>query len=78
MDEMKTQENLAWDKHNGELIGYVDLGDIDLNYATLSKVTTVASHVLVFLIQSIVNLFKFSIVSFATDGISASEMFPLS
>ena len=57
---------------------YVDLSGIDLNYATLSKVTTVASHVLVFLIQSIVNLFKFSIVSFATDGISASEMFPLS
>ena len=40
MDEMKIQENLVWDKHNGELIGYVDLGDIDLNYATLSKVNT--------------------------------------
>ena len=56
---------------------YVDLGDIDLNYATLSKVTTVASHALVFLIQSIVNPFKFSIANFATDGISAPEMFPL-
>ena len=77
MDEMKTQENLAWDKHNGELIGYVDLGDIDLNYATLSKVTTVASHVLVFLIRSIVNPFKFSLANFATDGISASQMFLL-
>ena len=30
MDEMKIQENLVWDKHNGELIGYVDLGDTDL------------------------------------------------
>ena len=77
MDEMKIQENLVWDKHNGELIGYVDLGDIDLNYATLSKVTTVASHVLVFLIRSIVNPFKFSLANFATDGISASQMFPL-
>ena len=77
MDEMKTQENLAWDKHNGELIGYVDLGDIDLNYATLSKVTTVASHVLVFLIRNIVNPFKFSLTKLATDGISASQMFPL-
>ena len=56
---------------------YVDLGDIDLNYATLSKVTTVASHALVFLIQSIVNPFKFSIANFATDGISAPELFPL-
>ena len=42
------QENLVWDKENGELIGYVDLGDIDINYVTFPKVTTVASHVLVF------------------------------
>ena len=64
MDEMKIQENLVWDKHNGELIGYVDLGDIDLNYFALSKVTTVASHVLIFLIRSIVNPFKFCLANF--------------
>ena len=76
MDEMKIQENLVWDKHNGDLIGQ-DLGGIDLNYAILSKVTTVASHVFIFLIRNIVNLFKFSLVNFATDGILASQMFPL-
>ena len=43
----------------------------------MSKVTTVASHVFIFLIRNIVNLFKFSLVSFATDGILASQMFPL-
>ena len=64
-------EKLVWNKHNGELIGCVDLGYIDLNYAT------VASHVLVLLIRSIVNRFKFSLADFATDGISASQMFPL-
>ena len=37
MDEMKIQSNLVWDKHTGELIGYVDLGDTELNYATLEK-----------------------------------------
>jgi hypothetical protein len=31
MDEMKIQENLVWDKHTGELIGFIDLGDIDVN-----------------------------------------------
>ena len=74
MDEMKIQENLVWDKHNGELIEYVHLGDIDLNYATLSKVTTVASHVLVFLIRSVANPFKFNLANFTTDGISASQI----
>ena len=77
MDEMKIQKNLVWNKHNIEVIGYVDLSDIDLNYATLSKVTTVASYALVLLIRSIVNTFKPSLVHFATDGILASQMLPL-
>ena len=29
MDEMKIQESLVWDKHTGELIGFVDLGDTE-------------------------------------------------
>ena len=35
MYEMKIQSNLVWDKHTGEIIGYVDLADTELNYATL-------------------------------------------
>ena len=77
MDEMKIQENLVWDKHSGELTGYVDLGDVNLNYATLSKVEEIAAHVLVFLIRSIVNPLKFSLVNFATTGATATQIFPL-
>ena len=36
-DEMKIQENLVWDKHSGELIGFVDLGDINVSFATLKN-----------------------------------------
>ena len=43
----------------------------------MSKVITIASHILVFLIRSVVNPFKFSLSNFATDGISASQMCPL-
>ena len=63
MGEMKIQENLVWDKHNGELIGYVDLGDVNLYYATLSKVEEITTHILVFLIRSIVNPLKFSLAN---------------
>ena len=34
-DKMKIHENLMWPKHTGDLIGFVDLGDVNLNYATL-------------------------------------------
>ena len=78
MDEMKIQENLLWDKHTGELIGYVDdLGDIELSYTTLPKVREIAPLVMVFLVRCIVNPFKFSLANFATKDIQATQMFPL-
>lgn len=39
-DEMKVKSNLVFDKVNGELIGYVDFGEPEVNYGT---------HALVFL-----------------------------
>ena len=53
MDEMKIQSNLVWDKHTGELIGYVDSGDTELNYTTMEKTDNIATHILAFLICSI-------------------------
>ena len=58
VEEMKIQEVLVWDKHTGDLIGFVDLGDTELNYATLKKSVEFASHVLVFLVRSLVNRLK--------------------
>ena len=41
-DEMKILEDLVWDKYSGELIGFVDLGDIHTNFATLDDVKELA------------------------------------
>ena len=43
-------------KHTGDLIGYVDLGNAELNYAALKKNDEFASHVLVFLVRSVLLL----------------------
>ena len=77
LDEMKIQEDLVWDKHTGELIGFVDLGDIKLNYATLKDVSELATHILVFLVKSVVNPLSYSFATFATTGITAFQIFPL-
>ena len=76
-DEMKIQEDLVWDKNTGELIGFVDLGDVEVNYGTLPKSQELASHVLVFLIKSIVNPLSYSFATFATTGVTAFQLFPL-
>ena len=51
--EMKLQEDMVWDKTTGKLMGFVDLGDIDLNYATLQNVQQLATHILVFMVKNI-------------------------
>ena len=74
---MKIQENLVWDKHSGELIGFVDLGDINVNFATLKSTQTLAPHVLAFLVKSVVNPLSYSFATFAADGITAYQIMPI-
>ena len=62
---MKIQENLVWDKHSGELIGFVDLGDININYGTLQNVQKLGNHVLVFLLKSVANSLSYSFEIFS-------------
>ena len=76
-DEMKIQEDLVWDKYSGELIGFVDLGDIHNNFATIDDVKELATHVLVFLVKSIVNPFSYSLATFATTGVKSFQILPI-
>ena len=76
-DEMKIQEDLVWDKYSGELIGFIDLGDIHINFATLDDVKELATHVLVFLVKIIVNPLSYSLATFATTGVKSFQIMPI-
>lgn len=73
-DEMKIKENLVFDQHHDELIGFVDLGDPDINYGTFSNVEELASHVLMYYVRGISSDLKFCLGYFATDGISSEQI----
>ena len=47
-DEMKIKEDLVFDKHTGDLIGFVDLGDPERNDNAFGEenISKLASHVL--------------------------------
>ena len=75
-DEIKIQENLVFNKHSGELIGYVDLGDPDLNYSTFKDVDALATHCLVYYIRGIASDLKFGLAYFATKGVTACQIMP--
>ena len=62
------------DKHSGELIRFVDLGDIYTNYATLKSVEKLVSHVLSFLVKSIINALSYGFATFTTNGVTAFQI----
>ena len=76
-DEMKVMLNLVLDKMTGELIGFTDLGDPELNFAALEKADTIASHALAFLVLGMCTELKFGLAHFATTGITAAQLLPL-
>ena len=50
MNRMKIQPDLVWDNNSGQLIGFADRGDVELNDPTLAKIDEIATHILAFLI----------------------------
>jgi len=75
-DEMKIRDNLVFDKHNGQLIGYVDLGDPSLNYGTFQDIDDLATHVLVYYVRGIASDLKFSLAYFATKCVTSFQIMP--
>ena len=63
--------------YSGELIGFLDLGDNNINYGALKNVEAFATNILVFLVKSIVNPLSFSFATFATTGILADQIMPI-
>ena len=72
--ELKIHENLVFD--TGDLIGYVDLGDIELNYSTFQDVNDLATYALVYYVRGIASDLKFSLTYFATKGVTVYQIMP--
>ena len=73
-DEMKIQGNLVYDKYSGDLVGCVDLGDPDLNYASFKNQYDLATHVLVFYITGLTSKLKFELGDLDTEGILSYQI----
>ena len=76
-DEMKVQSKLVFDKYTGQLIGYLDPGDPDINFATLHKQDDLASHALVFYVRGLASDLKYNLSYFATSGVTSYQLMPL-
>ncbi len=75
-DEMKIKCNLVFEKHSGRLIGFVDLGDPDINYSTFDKIEP-ATHVLAFYVRGITTKLQFMLGYFFTRDVVSYQLMPL-
>ena len=75
-DEMKIQSKLVFDKHSNELIGFVDLGEEELNVSSFVS-TELATHALVFFVRGAATDLKYAIAYFLTKGVTSYQIMPL-
>lgn len=66
---MKVMVNFVFDKIIGELIGFIDFGDLNLNFGVFEKVDDVVMYVFVFFVCGICIEFKFGLVYFVIIGV---------
>ena len=59
---------------SGDLVGYVDLGDPDLNYASFENQDDLATHVLVFYVTGLASKLKFELGYLGTKGILSYQI----
>ena len=75
MDEMHIQEELVYNKHNGKLVGFVNLGDTNNHLARFEQLlsedddatykTPLAKSMLVFMVKGIFTALKFPYAALA-------------
>nr|XP_034339030.1 uncharacterized protein LOC117693074 [Crassostrea gigas] len=81
-DEVKIKEDLVYDKHSGEIVGYVNLGEIsnqlyELERVIQKKTPAVAKCILVIMVRGVTSDLKFPFAAFATVGITADFLYPI-
>ncbi len=85
-DEMYIKEGLVYNKHNGELIGYRDLGDINNHLLQLEKEYQNQNHVqsqqfastmMVVMVRGLFTSFIFPYASFPTSNLTGEQLVPI-
>ena len=79
-DEVRVKEDLVYDKHSGELVGFVDLDKtgnqlIDLENTLNDESRKLAKYVLLIMVRGACTDFRFPLASYATDGITSDLLY---
>ena len=74
---MKVQSKVVFKKNTGDLAGFLNLRDPDINFIAFDDAEELASHALVFYIRGISSDLKFNLAYFATGGLKSYQLMPI-
>ena len=87
MDEVRIKEDLVYDKHSSQIIGFINLGHVNNQLLRFQRLQTsdadsslpppVAKHMLVFMVRGLFQHLEFPYVQFPCDNLSGDVTFPL-
>ena len=80
VDEMKIKEDLVYNKHTGQIVGFTNLDDVSQRLLQLENegdCPPVASHVLTIMVRGVFFKIEFPYAHFGTTGVTGEQMFSL-
>ena len=87
MDEMKIKEDVVYNHNSGQIVGFTNIGEanneimgITRAMATTSSsprsaVTTIATHVMAFMVQGICSSLKFPLAHYPTKDLTGDQLY---
>jgi len=81
-DEVRIKSDLVFNKHTGELVGFLDLGSVgnelkELERALNGKDQVVAKYMLVVMVRGVTSSLQFPLAAYATEGVTADFLYPI-
>ena len=82
-DDVRVKEDLVYDKHSSQIIGFVNLGKVNNQLLELERSQTgeckppVATHMLVFMVRGLFSSLEFPYVQVPTSSLSGDVLFPI-
>ena len=81
-DEVRVKSDLVFNKHTGELVGFVDLDNVgnellQLEQSLQDNEQAVARYMLVVMVRGVTSRLQYPLAAFATDGITADFLYPI-
>ena len=76
------KQDLVYDKHSGELIGYIDLDQTgnelsEMLMTIVNSKTPWASHMLVLMVCGIASNLKYPLAAYATDSVTSHLLYTI-